>query len=103
MLPGALDPQMCRLDLELTSPRPNADRCQAILNDFLAPLGAESSKCDFEQPSMVWAVFAPQGVPKLPLFGAFAAPGDPLGPPSGHQGCQLSDVSATLGAKLAKM
>ena len=72
-----------RPDLALTSGRPPVDRCQAILNDFLAPLGAESSKCDFEQPSMVLGGFCtPRGGQVAPfrrLCGTWA----PLGAPSG--------------------
>ena len=87
---------MCRLDLASTSPRPQPDRCQAMLNDFSAPPGAESPKCDFEQPSTVLNCFLLPKVPKWSQFVAFVALGHPLGLPSDNHGCQLSDVSVTV-------
>ena len=67
------------VDLQLTS----LDRCQAILNDFLAPLGAESPKCDFDDPSMVLSTFcSPRGAQVVP-FGCLCASWAPLEVPSG--------------------
>ena len=74
-----------------------------MLGDFL-PLWAPSGRSVILMtPTLFWAVFVPQGVPKLSLLGVFAAPGPPLGSPNGNQGDQLSDFKAALGAKLAKV
>ncbi len=70
-----------RVALALPSPRPPVDRCQAILDDFLAPLGAKRSKCDFEQPSIVLGCFcSPRGGQVAP-FGLLCGPLAPLGAP----------------------
>ena len=91
------------LDLHLTSNRPPVDRCQAILGDFLAPLGAKWPKCDFDDPYMVLGTFcSPRGAQVAP-FGCLCGSRAPLGPPVGHQGCHFSYLNATLGAKPAKV
>ena len=57
-----------QLTSQLTSSRPRVDRCQAILGDFLAPLGAKWPKCDFDDPYMVLGTFcSPRGARMAPL------------------------------------
>ena len=71
------------LDAQPTSTRPPVDRCQAILGDFLAPLGAKWPKCDFDDPYTVLCSFcSPRGAQVAPL-GCLCGSRAPLGAPSG--------------------
>ena len=83
VFPGSPGAQMCVLDLPLTSPRPPVDRCQAILGDFLAPLGAKWPKCDFDDPYMVLGTFCPPRGAQVAPFGRLCGSRAPLGAPSG--------------------